>query len=129
GAHSDLPASEDCLCLTVWPPAADAARRPVLVWLHGGGFANGTAGSPACDGAHLAATQDCVVVTTNYRLGALGWLALHQLDDSGEPAANFGLLDALAALQWVQDEIAAFGGDPERVLLFGSSAGAIMASA
>ncbi|GAA4524250.1 carboxylesterase/lipase family protein [Amycolatopsis samaneae] len=112
--------SEDCLTVNVWTPAADAGDRlPVLVWLHGGGFATG-AGSAACySGLELARRGDVVVVTLNYRLGALGYLHV----PGAEPAANFGLLDQVAALEWVRDNIAAFGGDPDRVTVAGQSAG------
>lgn len=109
---------EDCLYLNVWTPAADGARRPVLVWIHGGAFRTGSGSSPSYDAARLAAKGDVVVVTVNYRLGLLGFLAHPDL------GANHGLLDQVAALEWVQREIAAFGGDPTQVTIFGESAGA-----
>ena len=110
---------EDCLTLQVWTPALDAARRPVLVWLHGGGFTSGAGSLPLFDGSTLARRGDAVVVTINYRLGALGFLA-------GEGVtANCGLLDQIAALEWVRDHAAALGGDPANVTLFGESAGAM----
>ncbi len=112
------PQGEDCLTLNVWTPAPDARRRPVLVWIHGGAFLTGTGAAPLYDGARLAARGDVVVVTLNYRVGALGFAAF-----AGAPA-NLGLLDQLAALGWVQREIERFGGDPENVTLFGESAGA-----
>ncbi|MFD9895800.1 carboxylesterase/lipase family protein [Amycolatopsis sp. NPDC059027] len=113
--------SEDCLTVNVWTPAAERGDRlPVLVWLHGGGFATG-AGSAACySGRELAHRGDVVVVTVNYRLGALGYLSL----PGQRPGANFGLLDQVAALEWVRDNVAAFGGDPARVTVAGQSAGA-----
>ncbi|HEY7271081.1 MAG TPA: carboxylesterase/lipase family protein, partial [Dehalococcoidia bacterium] len=109
---------EDCLNLNVWTPGLDGARRPVMVWIHGGGFRTGSGSSPMYDGAILSKRGDTVVVTINYRLGALGYLHLPELG-----GANFGLLDQVAALRWVQDEIAAFGGDPGNVTIFGESAG------
>ncbi|MCK9485676.1 MAG: carboxylesterase/lipase family protein [Dehalococcoidia bacterium] len=120
GAFSagDLPVSEDCLNLNVWTPGLDDARRPVMVWVHGGGFRTGTGASPMYDGATLARRGDVVVVTFNYRLGPVGFLYAEELG-----GANFGLLDQVAALQWVQDEVRAFGGDPDNVTIFGESAG------
>ncbi len=114
--------SEDCLSLNVWTPAADAGRRPVLVWVHGGSFTGGSGSMPVYDGAALAARGDVVVVTLNYRLGALGFISL---PGEAPGATNRGLLDQLAALRWVRDNAAAFGGDPERVTVFGESAGAM----
>ena len=111
--------SEDCLSLNVWTPSVDGGARPVLVWIHGGAFTSGSGSSPMYDGANLARRGDVVVVTINYRLGALGYLFLEELGGS-----NFGMLDQVAALRWVSDEIAAFGGDPQQVTLFGESAGA-----
>lgn len=117
------PQREDCLQLNVFTPAADGGRRPVLVWLHGGAFATGSGTSPAYAGHRLAARGDVVVVTLNYRVGALGFLHLRRwVPGAGGP--NLGLLDQIAALRWVEREIAAFGGDPDRVTLFGESAGA-----
>jgi para-nitrobenzyl esterase len=117
--------SEDCLALDVFTPGADGARRPVLVWLHGGGFTSGAGSQAVYHGGSLARRGDVVVVTLNYRLGILGWLALPELAEEGGAGANFGLLDQLAALAWVRDNVAAFGGDPENVTLFGESAGAM----
>jgi para-nitrobenzyl esterase len=117
--------SEDCLTLNVWTPAEPGEQRPVLVWVHGGGFAIGWGADPVYHGARLAAAADAVVVTLSYRLGSLGWLwhpALAEAD--GAPAGNWGLLDQLAALRWVRENAPAFGGDPERVTLAGQSAGA-----
>lgn len=114
---------EDCLQLNVFTPAADGGRRPVLVWLHGGAFASGCGAAPAYAGHRIAARGDVVVVTLNYRVGALGFLHLGpRVPGAGGP--NLGLLDQIAALRWVRAEIAAFGGDPHRVTLFGESAGA-----
>jgi para-nitrobenzyl esterase len=119
-------ASEDCLSLDVWTPGPGGSGRPVLVWIHGGGFVTGSGSLPMYDGAALARAGDAVVVTLGYRLGALGFLSLPELAgiEAGAPA-NFGLLDQLAALEWVRANAAAFGGDPERVCLFGQSSGAM----
>ncbi len=122
---------EDCLFLNVWTPGLDGRRRPVMVWLHGGGFTSGSGSSPLYRGHELARAGDVVVVTLNYRLGALGFLAhpaLAEPDDS-RTFGNFGLLDQLAALRWVGDEIGAFGGDPDNVTVFGESAGAMSLAA
>lgn len=118
---------EDCLNLNVWTPAADGGRRPVLVWVHGGAFVSGTGATPLYRGAALAARGDVVVVTCNYRLGLLGFLGHSELaDDEGDgAAANWGLLDQAAALRWVRDNIAGFGGDPGNVTVFGESAGSM----
>lgn len=114
--------SEDCLSLNVFTPATDGGRRPVLFWLHGGIFVLGAGSNPLYDGAALARRGDVVVVTTNYRLGALGFLDLREHIDC-EP--NAGTLDQLAALEWTCEHIGAFGGDPENITLFGESAGAM----
>lgn len=126
----DMPQSEDCLSLNVWSPAADDARRPVLVWIHGGAFTSGAGQSPTYSGASFAARGDLVVVTINYRLGFLGFLHLAEI--GGEAFAgsgNCGILDQIATLTWVRDNIAAFGGDPARVTLFGESAGGMSVGA
>ena len=115
----DAPQSEDCLHLTVWTPEVDKRRRPVLVWLHGGAWQSGAGSLGWYSGAKLAARGDIVVVAPNYRLGALGWIAVE-----GE-TANVGLLDQEAALDWVRTHIDAFGGDPEQVTVMGQSAGAM----
>ena len=110
---------DDCLSLNVWTPAADGERRPVMVWIHGGAYSLGAGSLGVYDGTRLAAATDTVVVTINYRLGALGFMVL----DDPSAAPNVGLLDQVAALEWVRDDIAAFGGDPDRVTIFGESAG------
>ncbi|HXZ85923.1 MAG TPA: carboxylesterase/lipase family protein [Myxococcota bacterium] len=116
--------SEDCLYLNVWTPAADGALRPVLVWIHGGAFAIGSGAQSIYDGAALAKRGDVVVVTVNYRLGPLGFLRLSELTNGRIPSTgNEGILDQVAALEWVRENIAAFGGDPENVTIFGESAG------
>jgi para-nitrobenzyl esterase len=120
---------ENCLYLNVWTPRPDRQRRPVMVFIPGGAFVVGSASEPIYDGAHLAARGDAVIVTLNYRLGMLGWLELGGLDPSYAGSGNNGLRDQLAALQWVQNNIRAFGGDPRNVTVFGESAGAISVSA
>jgi para-nitrobenzyl esterase len=123
-----LPMSEDCLTLNVWTPAdAGTAPLPVMVWIHGGGYNNGSGTAGLYDGANLA-RRGVVVVTINYRLGRLGFFdhpALEAERAAGEPAANFGLMDQIAALAWVRDNAAAFGGDPGNVTIFGESAGGV----
>lgn len=114
-----LPMDEDCLTLTIWTPAPDAARRPVLVWLHGGAWVSGAASLGWYDGARLAREGDMVVVGVNYRLGPLGYLKHPAL-----PADDLGTLDQIEALRWVAANIAAFGGDAGCVTLMGQSAGA-----
>jgi para-nitrobenzyl esterase len=121
---------EDCLTLNVCTPAVDGALRPVLVWIHGGGFRTGKGGIPWYDGTSFALRGDIVTVTINYRLGALGFANLREVagaDFAGSGAA--GLLDQIAALAWVRDNIAAFGGDPGRVTIAGESAGAMSVGA
>lgn len=108
-----IPMDEDCLHLNVYTPGCDSARRPVLVWVHGGAFVTGTGAMPWYDGCALARRGDVVVVTINYRLGVFGFLGTR----------NVGLDDQLAALQWVHDAISAFGGDPDAVTVVGESAG------
>ena len=118
--------SEDCLTLNIWTPATGAGRRPVLVWVHGGAFILGAGSQSLYDGATLARRGDVVVVTINYRLGALGFLRLGDRPGASPIATgNEGLLDQIAALEWVRSEIAAFGGDAGNVTLFGESAGAM----
>lgn len=121
---------EDCLLLNVWTPQLDDAKRPVLVWIHGGGFAGGTGGTPVYDGTKLASRGDAVVVSINYRVGALGFLNLSALTGGRIPASgNEGLLDQTFALAWIRDNIASFGGDPGNVTVLGESAGAMSISA
>ncbi|HVM39790.1 MAG TPA: carboxylesterase/lipase family protein [Acidimicrobiia bacterium] len=114
----------DALTLNVFTPATDGAARPVLVWLHGGAYLIGMGSTPWYDGTNLARDRDVVVVTINYRLGSLGFLHLGGLGgEAFAGSANCGTLDQVAALRWVQDNIAAFGGDPGNVTVFGESAG------
>lgn len=121
--RAEPPTGESCLVLNVWTSSLDGAK-PVLVWLHGGGFSTGSGSLPWYDGSALAARDDVVVVTLNHRLGLLGFLDLGSV--AGEPfgdAGHAGMLDIVAALGWVRDSIAAFGGDPGRVTIFGESGG------
>ena len=118
--------SEDCLYLNVCTPAIDGARRPVMVWIHGGGFVIGSGTMPINDPRHLASRGDVVIVTLNYRLANFGFLRLDAVTDGAIPASgNEGLLDQVAALEWVRDNIERFGGDPGNVTTFGQSAGAL----
>ncbi|MBV9632918.1 MAG: carboxylesterase family protein, partial [Xanthobacteraceae bacterium] len=122
------PESEDCLFLNVWTPASGTdAKLPVMVWFHGGAFYIGSGALGLFDGEYLA-TRGAVIVTINYRLGRLGFLAHPELTRESSFSGNYGLLDQLAALQWVQRNIAAFGGDPGCVTIFGQSAGSISGS-
>jgi para-nitrobenzyl esterase len=116
---------EDCLTLNVWTPATDTGRRPVMLWIHGGGFFTGAGSEKQFDGIPYA-ERGVVLVTVNYRLGRLGFFAHPALKAvAGEPRGNYGLMDVLAALRWVRDNIASFGGDPGNVTIFGESAGGI----
>jgi len=116
--------SEDCLYLNVWTPALDGRRRPVMVWIHGGAFTIGSGSQALYDGSVLSRRGDVVVVTVNYRLGPLGFLRLADVTGGKIPASgNEGMLDQVAALKWVRDNIAEFGGDPANVTIFGESAG------
>jgi len=119
----NLPQSEDCLYLNIWAPAvAKGEKLPVMVWIHGGGYYGGSGSQPLFDGAHIA-RHGVIVVTLNYRLGVFGFFSHPDLAAEGRVDGNQGLLDQVAALKWVKRNIAAFGGDPGRVTLFGESAG------
>ena len=120
------PPAEDCLYLNVWTPVVGDASLPVLVWIHGGGFMGGSGVVPIYNGARLAA-RGAVVVTINYRLGPFGFLAHPDLsaEDPAHLSGNYGLLDQVAALQWVRKNIARFGGDASNVTIAGQSAGAL----
>lgn len=112
---------EDCLFLNIWSPKADGKKRPVMVWIHGGGFVVGSSSSDLYNGSKLARNGDVVVVNLNYRLGVLGFL---YFENGGKQFENnLGIQDQIAALKWVKENIAAFGGDPEQVTIFGESAG------
>jgi len=118
------PQSEDCLFLNVWTPAArTGSSRPVMVYFHGGAYSTGSVVDPLNDGRHLAARGDVVVVTVNHRLNALGYLYLARLDPRFPDSGNAGQLDQILALRWIRDNIARFGGDPSRVMVFGQSGG------
>ncbi len=121
----DEPTGEDCLRLNVWTPGVGAqAKRPVMVWLHGGGYTSGSGGFFCYDGSALAAKHDVVAITINHRLTSLGYLYLAELGGEKYAASsNLGMLDIIAALEWVRDNVAAFGGDPGSVTLFGQSGG------
>src|SRR6478735_9264799 len=119
------PASEDCLFLNVTTPGCDDEARPVMVWIHGGGYLSGSSSTPWYDGTRFCQRGDVVVVSLNYRLGALGLLWLGDLDPSLRSSGTNSLLDQAAALRWVNENIAAFGGDPGNVTIFGESAGAM----
>lgn len=127
GFAASGPQDEDCLYLNVYTPAL-TGRRPVMFWIHGGGFTHGTAAEPLYNGGPLARRGDVVVVSINYRLGAFGYLYLEELLPGRGLSANCGQLDMIAALEWVRDNIEAFGGDPGNVTIFGESAGAAAVS-
>ena len=118
--------NEDCLYLNVWTPAKSANEKlPVMVWIYGGGFTIGATSLPQYDGANLA-RKGVILVSVAYRLGQFGFLASSELSkEQGGHSGNYGLLDQIAGLQWVKKNIAAFGGDPHRVTIFGESAGGI----
>lgn len=120
----DVTQNEDCLFLNIWSPAADGKKRPVMFWIHGGGFAIGSGASPLYNGTNLAKRGDVVVVTINYRLGPLGFLYFNDIAPGNHDFENnLGIKDQIAALKWVKENIAAFGGDPDMVTIFGESAG------
>jgi para-nitrobenzyl esterase len=125
GTTYDPTTSEDCLTVNVWTPSILGSPRPVMVWIFGGGFILGAGSQSIYDGTNLSQAGDVVVVNFNYRLGPLGFLSLPSLDaeDPASPSGNYGIEDQRAALTWVQENIAAFGGDPGNVTLFGESAG------
>jgi para-nitrobenzyl esterase len=124
GFTDPAPEGEDCLVLNVWTPASDDGSRPVMVWLHGGGLHAGTGSSALYDGAALASRGDTVVVTLNHRLGVLGYCHLGPyLGEEYQASGMAGMLDIAIALEWVRDNVAAFGGDPGNVTIFGQSGG------
>jgi para-nitrobenzyl esterase len=123
GMNEPAPA-EDCLVLNIWKPAGGGQGRPVMFYSHGGGYTTGSGGSTAQDGSHLAREHDVIVVSSNHRLGLLGYLYLEALGgDAYAGSGNQGLSDIVLALKWVRDNIAAFGGDPDNIMLFGESGG------
>jgi para-nitrobenzyl esterase len=121
---TDEPMDEDCLFVNVWTPGVDDARRPTMVWIHGGAFTGGSGSAAIYDGRSFI-RDDVVLVTINYRLHAFGFLYLEELFDGAEGSGNLGILDQVAALEWVRDNVASFGGDPDNVTIFGESAGAM----
>ena len=125
GANPDVPSmqSEDCLVLNVFTPGLDAKKRPVMVWIHGGGYNVGSGSGSRSNGTNLARKQDVVQVSINHRLGVLGYLNLAAANKEFDHSANVGQLDLIAALEWVRDNIAVFGGDPNKVLIHGESGG------
>jgi para-nitrobenzyl esterase len=126
GFDSSEPQSEDCLYLNIWTPGLDNRSRPVMLWIHGGAWTFGSGSQLTYQGYNLASRGDVVVITINYRLGVFGFLNLNEVTGGEIPSTgNEGLLDQIAALQWVRDNIAAFGGDPNNVTIFGESAGGI----
>ena len=128
--NANAPESEDCLVLNViTPDASRAAKRPVMVWLHGGAFASGSGFDAMTDGSFLARHGDVVFVSLNHRLNALGYLYLGDLHPDFADSGNAGMFDILLALQWVRDNIAAFGGDPGNVTIFGESGGGLKVGA
>jgi len=120
----DVPQSEDCLFLNVWAPRETTEALPVMVWIHGGGYLFVSGSNPSRDGTHLAA-KGVVLVSINYRLNVFGFMAHPALsaESDHDASGNYGLMDMVTALEWVRDNIAAFGGDPGRVTIFGESAG------
>lgn len=129
GGHGSPPFDEDSLTLNIWTPAADEGRRPVLVWIHGGGFVSGSGSMPNYSGDTFARDGDLVVVTVNYRIGPLGYLYTGPEEGNAEGAGNFWLTDQLAALRWIRAHIASFGGDPENITVAGQSGGALSTAA
>ena len=118
------PLGEDCLVMNIWTPTPSSGRRPVMVWLHGGGYRSGSGSYSIYEGRELARKHDVVAITVNHRLNALGFLYLSHFGGQWASASNVGMLDIVAALEWVRDNIAAFGGDPGNVTIFGQSGGA-----
>ena len=125
GAATDMPEiSEDCLFLNVWTPGLDDRRRPVMVWLHGGGFSSGSGGDVFCEGENLSRKRDVVVVTINHRLNVFGFLQLGEVwGPDYRSSGQAGMLDIVMSLEWVRDNIASFGGNPDNVTIFGESGG------
>ena len=122
GDASGVPMNEDCLVLNIWTTGKSSAPKPVMFYIHGGAYSSGTGSSALYDGTQLA-NRDMIVVTVNHRLNAFGYLYLARLDQRFPDSGNAGQLDLILALQWVQKNIAAFGGDPSRVMVFGQSGG------
>ena len=119
----DREPDEDCLVANVWTPGLDDAKRPVMFWLHGGGFVSGSGSGIYYDGANISRRGDVVLVSINHRLGAFGFLHLFDVDPNAALSVNVGMLDIVLALEWVRDNIERFGGDPDNVTIFGESGG------
>jgi len=115
--------SEDCLFLNVWTPGIDLEKRPVMLWIHGGAYSNGSGSDAVTEGTRLAKRSDVVLVSLNHRLNLFGYAYLARLAPGFEDSGNAGQLDLILALQWVRDNIGAFGGDPDRIMVFGQSGG------
>ncbi len=122
---SSTPMSEDCLFVNVWRPAGGGAKLPVMVWIYGGGFVNGGSSGPVHDGSNFAKEQGVVLVSFNYRIGRFGFFGFPALtaETPKGPLGNYGFMDQIAALKWIKANIAAFGGDPGNITIFGESAG------
>jgi len=129
GPAGRLIGQEDCLHLNVWTPGTEGAGRPVLLWIYGGGFEGGSTSEPRLDGAAFARLADVVVITAAYRVGALGWAHLSDRGGRWERSSNVGLQDQAAALEWVAENVASFGGDPDSITVAGESAGAFSIAA
>ncbi|WP_243125457.1 carboxylesterase family protein [Clostridium transplantifaecale] len=124
GESDQTGTDNNCHNLNIWTPGInDGEKRPVMVWLHGGGFSTGSANEEGYDGEALSRSGDVVVVSVNHRLNVFGHLDLSAYDDKYQHSANVGITDIVAALEWIQDNIEAFGGDPENVTVFGQSGG------
>ena len=129
-AFFNMPTDENCLTLNIWTPGLDDAKRPVMFWIHGGAYAAGAGSAATYDGQQLARRGDVVVVTINYRIGALGFLYNQALIDGDDPhTGNYGMRDQVAALKWVREQISEFGGDPDNITIFGESAGGMSVAA
>ena len=124
GMGQEMPGTDNnCQNLNLWTPGADNEKRPVMVWLHGGGFSTGSGNEEGYDGANLSRSGDVVVVAVNHRLNLFGHLDLSEYGEKYQYSGNVGVMDIIAALEWIQDNIAAFGGDPDNVTVFGQSGG------
>lgn len=124
GNNEDQPGTDNnCQNLNIWTPGADGEKRPVMVWLHGGGFSTGSGNEAGYDGANLSRSGDVVVVAVNHRLNLFGHLDLSAYGEKYRYSGNVGVMDIIAALEWIQDNIEAFGGDPDNVTVFGQSGG------
>lgn len=120
---ADVEQSEDCLSLNVWTPAVGKGARPVMVWIHGGGFSTGTAAEPDYEGSNLARENDVVVVSVSHRLNVFGYLDVSAAGPQYAQSGNAGMLDLVLALEWVRENVSALGGDPSNVTIFGQSGG------